>query len=131
MGRCKKLAKKVLKYAPPFITQVVTFAATRALENEYQDYGGDDFTTPLVAKGALVAITIISSITALYAAAMGWGVENASKFVRRGEIVINVVALIIAIVSASVMLQSHETLKDAGRTPRVHRDPDITLQAYH
>jgi hypothetical protein len=108
------IAKKVARYAPPLIVQIVTFVATQALANEYNDYAVDDWRTPLAAKAALLTFTICGAISGLAGVLFGWGIENPSKFVRVGDGIIQLGSLAIAIALTVVMLQDHSVMKDAG-----------------
>ena len=103
----KSVGKKVLRYGPPLFTQIVTYVCTRALANEHEDYGGGNSGTPLLAKSALLVLTLLSALSGLLAVFMGWGVTPKSRFVRYGDIVLQLIALVIVIIGGITTLSGH------------------------
>ena len=114
MGKVKAVLIKFCRYAPPIITQIATFVATRALANEYDDYGRDRSHIPLGAKITLIAVTIISAITGIFGVIQTRKTSDKSKLVKIGDLLLGFVALGIAIYAAVGMLQTHPILKAEG-----------------
>ena len=105
---------KFCRYAPPLVTQIATFVATRALATEYEDYGKDRGHIPLGAKITLIAITLLSALTGLVAVVGTWKTSDKSRKVKSVDVVLQVVAIIIAIVAGSSTITDHNALVTAG-----------------
>ena len=106
---------KFCRFAPPLITQVATFVATRALANEYADYGADRAHVPLGAKLTLISITILSAVTGLLTVLGTWKSSEKPKAIKAGDVLLQLVALVIAVWAGSSMLTDHGVLEAEGK----------------
>lgn len=106
---------KFCRFAPPLITQVATFVATRALVNEYADYGADRAHVPLGAKLTLISITILSAVTGLLTVLGTWKSSEKPKAIKAGDVLLQLVALVIAVWAGSSMLTDHGVLEAEGK----------------
>lgn len=113
-NRCVSIAKKAVRYAPPLFAQIAMFVASRVLADEYSDYAVEDTARPLAAKATLVALTLSSALSGLAAYVFGWGIEEPTKFVRRGDLIIQIVTFAVTIYLACGMIIGHYTMLDAG-----------------